>query len=464
MRRLSGTGKPAKPLRRKTAGPKQRMPAEPAPSVAQLQEQVATLTREFSEAREQQIASSEVLKVISSSPGELQPVFETMLAKAVELLGASFGAMWLIDGEIYRIAALHGNLPEAYVKRWRSGALHRPKAVIPMVRATRSRKPVHVLDMSKDKAYREGDPLAMSVVDVAGIRTLVTVPMLKEGQAIGNITIYRSEVRPFSDKQIALVQHFAAQAVIAIENTRLLNELRQRTRDLSEALEQQTATSEVLQIISSSPGDLVPVFNSILANARRICEAKFAHLMLYDGELFHPSAMEGAPPAFVTEFWRGPQALSAATGPGRAVATKQVVHIPDMQETEGYKERDPQFVAMAELTGARAVLIVPMLKDDRVIGIFSTYRPEARPFTDKQIELVRNFAAQAVIAIENTRLLNELRESLQQQTATADVLKVISRSPGELAPVFDAMLESATRICQAAQVRRCTDAADPADA
>ena len=198
-------------------------------------------------------------------------------------------------------------------------------------------------------------------------------------------------MRPFTEKQIELVQNFAAQAVIAIENTRLLNELRQRTDDLTESLEQQTATSEVLQVISSSPGDLAPVFNSILVNARRICEAKFAHLMLYDGELFHPAAMEGAPPAFA-EFWRGPKALDPRTGPGRAVATKQIVHVPDLHETEGYKNREPQFVAMAELTGARAVLIVPMLKDDRVIGTFSTYRQEARPFADKQIELISNFA------------------------------------------------------------------------
>src|SRR5262249_33268117 len=239
-------------------------------------------TRELSESLQQQTATSEVLKVISSSAGELQPVFETMLAKGVDLCEASFGAMWLVDGEGYRTTALHGDLPEAYIQQWRSGTLHRAKPVIPMVRAIRARQPVHVLDMSKDQAYLQRDPLAVSVVDIAGIRTLLTIPMLKNGEAIGVITIYRKEVRAFSEKQITLVQNFAAQAVIAIENARLLNELRERTSDLSEALEQQTATSEVLGVISSSAGELDPVFQAMLANATRICEAKFGILFRFE--------------------------------------------------------------------------------------------------------------------------------------------------------------------------------------
>ena len=400
-------------------------------------------TNDLSESLEQQTATSEVLKVISSSAGELQPVFETMLAKAVELCEASFGAMWLVDGEGYRTAALHGDLPEAYVEQWRSGTLHRPKADVPMVRAIRSRKPVHVTDMLKDTAYLEGDPLPVSVVEIAGIRTLLTVPMLKESEAVGVITIYRKEVRAFSDKQIELVTNFAAQAVIAIENTRLLNELRQRTDDLSQSLDRQTAMSEVLGVISSSPTDLTPVFDTILANATRLCEGNLAALWRYDGESLLGAAQYNASAEFVKHYM-GMKLQPGRSGPARLAALeRRTVHVADITGEPGFSPMVLQYER------ARTVLAVPLLREKDLVGVIAIWRREVRPFTEQQIALVRTFADQAVIAIENARLLNELRESLQQQTATADVLKVISRSTFDLQTVLDTLVELAARLCGA---------------
>ena len=288
------------------------------------------------------------------------------------------------------------------------------------------------------------------LVELASARTFLAVPMLKENEVVGVIAIYRQEVLTFADKQIELVKNFAAQAVIAIENTRLLNELRQRTDDLSESLEQQTATSEVLSVISSSPGELEPVFQTMLANAVRICNAKFGNLFRYENETFEIVANFGVPPA-LAEYNQHRGSFRPAPGVSldRLLRTKDVVRITD-------DAAEPAQSAPSRFGGARSLIVVPMLKENALIGAISIYRQEVRPFTDKQIDLVKNFAAQAVIAIENTRLLNELRQSLQQQTATADVLKVISRSTFDLRTVLQTLVESVARLCEAdmAAIRR----------
>ena len=303
-------------------------------------------------------------------------------------------------------------------------------------------------DYASSQAYLDRDPLAVMAVERGGVRTIFGVPMLREDELIGAISLYRHEVRPFTDKQMELLQSFAAQAVIAIENTRLLNDLRQRTRDLSEALEQQTATSEVLRVISGSPGELEPVFRAVLENATRLCEAKFGTLYLRDEDGFRAVATHNAPPAYV-EARRDPLLRPPPDAPlGRVAITKQVVHIVDIKTTRSYTERHPWLLA-DDLAGYRTILAVPMLKESELIGAIIIFRQEVRPFSDKQVALLTSFASQAVIAIENVRLLNELRKSLQQQTATADVLKVISRSTFDLQVVLDTLVESAARLCTA---------------
>jgi GAF domain-containing protein/two-component sensor histidine kinase len=406
-----------------------------------LFDEVQARTREVTEALEQQTATSEVLRVISSSPGELQPVFDTMLANAVRLCNASFGNLYLRDGDFFRLVAFHNTLP-AFVAQ-RRGQPYRPGPNAPPSRMLRTRAVIHVGDLTADPSYAERDPGVVASVELAGTRTVLLVPMLKDGEPIGYLSIYRGEVRPFTEREIALLSGFAGQAVIAIENSRLLNELR-------ESLEQQTASAEVLRVIAGSAGELEPVFHAVLDNAVRLCAAKFATLFRYDGESFHRLAGIGTPAALV-EFQerRGPFRPESAGVLARVLRTRQVAHSADSAT-----EPDPGVAT--RLGGARSIVGVPMLKDGALAGALVIYRQEVRPFTEKEIELLKNFAGQAVIAIENARLINELRqrtddlsEALEQQTATSQVLQVISSSPGDLEPVFQAMLTNALEICSA---------------
>jgi GAF domain-containing protein len=414
----------------------------------------ARLLNELRQSLEQQTATAEVLRVISTSPNELDPIFRTMLTNATRLCEADFGQLLLHQGDGQFLAVAMHNAPPAFAELRKREPMVRFSETLARAAADKQIQFVHISDCTEDAFYKRGGADFVKFVDLCKVRTLLAVKLQKDDELIGVFGIYRKEVRPFTEKQIALLRGFADQAVIAIENARLLNELRQRTTDLTErtadlteALEQQTATSEVLQVISSSPGDLRPVFATMLEKAVRICDAEFGIMNFPEPSGFRAVAMHNVPEAFAEFARRDPVVHFAPTHPlARAAAAKQVVHIPDL---ELYASEDAVIAKFRELTGARTILHVPMLKGEQFVGLVSIYRQQVRPFTDKQIELVKNFAAQAVIAIENARLLNELRQSLEQQTAAAEVLQVISRSPGDLDPVFKSMLENAIRICEA---------------
>jgi GAF domain-containing protein/DNA-binding response OmpR family regulator/HAMP domain-containing protein len=406
-------------------------------SYTNLEQKVEARTQELSESLEQQTATSEVLGVISSSPGDLTPVFRSILENATRLCEANFGVAFLVEGDRYRTVAMH-NTPPAFTEARQRDPWVGMSGNSALARVAATRMPVRVDDVAADATYQI-DSQRRGFVEQTGARSILDVPLLKDNELVGAINVYRTEVRPFSDKQVELLQNFAAQAVIAIENARLLTELR-------ESLSQQTATADVLGVISRSPGDLGPVFQTILANATRLCEANFGILPLYEGgENFRITAMYNVPAAFAELRRREPVFRTARTT--RLAVTKQFIHIADILDDEEGNRGDA--AAFVKLTGARTLLLVPMLKEAELIGAIAIYRREVRSFTDKQVELVKNFAAQAVIAIENARLLTELRESLEQQTATSEVLGVISGSPGDLEPVFAAMLENAVRICGA---------------
>src|SRR6516162_6827401 len=348
------------------------------------------------------------------------------------------------DGEALRYATSY-NVPPKYADMRPRGRLWRPHPRSGIAEVMRTKQPVQVDDLRTSPAYLEGDSTVRTIVDMGGARTIILVPMLKDDKLIGVVAIYRQEVRPFTDKQIALVQNFAAQAVIAIENTRLLNELRQRTEDLSEALEQQTATSEVLKVTSSSPANIQPVLDIIGERAMKLCETEISVVTIVDGDLIRVASIHGMTEAGAEASRRAyPMRLTDETVMARTIRTRSVCHVADVLSDPQYQLKE-----VARVSGSRGSLGVPMVRDEEVVGAIYVARKQPGLFSDAQVQLLRTFADQAVIAIQNVRLFNETKNSLEQQTATADVLKVISRSTFDLRAVLQTLVESAARFCAA---------------
>jgi signal transduction histidine kinase len=413
-----GSGKSAvKCHGRGTVRPKAHKARTAQLTTTDLGEQLVRLRRERDEALEQQAATLEVLKVIASSTGDLVPVFSALLANAARLCEASYGALWLRESGGFRTAALHGDLPQPYIDQWRSRVLFMPRPEVALARVAATGQPVQVEDLRNDASYLNRDPLPVAGVEVAGIRTLLVVPMFKDKELVGAIAIYRKEVRPFTEKQIELLANFAAQAVIAIENTRLFKEL-------SDSLQQQTATADVLKVISRSTFDLERILQSLIDSAARLCRAEKAAIFRLDQGIYQFAAGYSLDAEFLEIEKVTPVVPGPGTIVGRAAMTRRVAQIDDVLADPQYEQKDK-----AKVGGIRSAIGVPLMREGEPIGVIALARSRVEPFNEREIELVTTFADQAVIAIENVRLFEsveartrELAQSLEHLRTTQDRL------------------------------------------
>ena len=370
-------------------------------------------------------------------------MFDAILEKAMQLCGAAFGVLQNYDGRAWRTEAAHG-VPPAYAEFRRNNPPAYSHPGTGPARLLAGERVVHIVDLKAEEAYFSGDPNRRALVDLGGARTSLHVALVRDERVCGCIQLYNNEVRPFSDKQIALLENFAAQAVIAMENARLLTETRQRTAELQESLEYQTATSDVLKVISRSTFDLSPVLEYVVETAIRLCRAHMGSIFRLEDGIYRWAVGYGLDPAYREIEERSPLTPGTGTLVGRVALEGRALQIADALSDPDYAVKDE-----AQVTRARTMLGVPLLREGAPVGVIAMARDRVEPFSDKEIALVTTFADQAVIAIENARLLTEQREALEQQTATAEVLRVISGSATDLQPVFEAITERAAKLCEA---------------